>query len=196
LITGILLAAGAGTRFGGGKLMRTLPSGLPISVAALRNLSEALGHVVAVVRPGDDALSLALSAEPAVEVVTCARAAEGMGHSLACAVTASAGSDGWIVALGDMPFVRPLTIVKVADAIREGAPFAAPRYRDRRGHPVGIHGRFEQALLQLTGDQGARSLMQAHESEIVLIDCDDAGVLLDIDTQQDFDAIARGPTAE
>ncbi len=59
-IVGVLLAAGSATRFGGDKLLAPLVDGAPIGVAALRNLGPAVDVVLAVVRPGDNALAAAL----------------------------------------------------------------------------------------------------------------------------------------
>ena len=87
--TGVLLAAGAARRFGGDKLLAPLQDGTSVGAAACRAMHAALGHVVAVVRPGDDALASALAASGAT-IVHCARADEGMGASLACGVTATA----------------------------------------------------------------------------------------------------------
>ena len=66
-IVGVLLAAGSATRFGGDKLLRPLPDGTPIGVAALKNLAAAVDTVVAVVRIGDEALATALAAHGAHE---------------------------------------------------------------------------------------------------------------------------------
>jgi molybdenum cofactor cytidylyltransferase len=105
LITGILLAAGAGKRYGGGKLQQVLPNGLAMCVASARNLAAAVDNVIAVVRPGDDATRALLAGEPNIKIVVCARADEGMGHSLAAAVAASPVDTSWVIALGDMRFV-------------------------------------------------------------------------------------------
>ena len=184
-ICGILLAAGAAQRFGGGKLLHVLPDGTPLGVAAARNLLAAVPDVVAVVRPGDDALAKAL-AEAGCEVSVCAHAVRGMGASLAHAVAARRDAAGWVIALADMPSIRPATIAAIARAIEGGALLAAPRYQGQRGHPVGIAGRFRDDLLKLDGDAGARDIVAAHSDEIVWIDCDDAGVLLDIDRREDL----------
>ena len=61
-IVGILLAAGSATRFGGDKLLAKMPGDTPIGVATLKNLAAAVDAVVAVVRPGDDALATVLAA--------------------------------------------------------------------------------------------------------------------------------------
>ena len=76
-IVGILLAAGAGVRFGGGKLLARLPDGASIGTRAAGNLLAALADVTAVVRPGDDALARELAATGAT-VTVCDDADAGM----------------------------------------------------------------------------------------------------------------------
>jgi molybdenum cofactor cytidylyltransferase len=191
-VVGILLAAGRGSRFGGDKLIAPLrtaalgvPAGTPLGVAAARNLVAALPDSVAVVRPGDDALSRLLAAT-GVRLVECASADDGMGTSLACGVAAAADADAWVVALADMPWIDPATIVKVADALRAGANITAPALRGRRGHPVGFSRHHHAALAALTGDLGARGVVEANTANIVQIDSDDAGILADVDRPQDL----------
>ena len=164
-VVGILLAAGRGSRFGGDKLIAPLrtaalgvPAGTPLGVAAARTLGAALPDSVAGVRPGDDALSRLLAAT-GVRLVECASADDGMGTSLACGVAAAADADAWVVALADMPWIDPATIVKVADALRAGANITAPALRGRRGHPVGFSRLHHAALAALTGDLGARGVV-------------------------------------
>lgn len=188
---GILLAAGASSRFGGDKLHHPLPHGVTIAVQAARHLRAAMPQVLAVVRPGQDALAAALRAE-GCEIVVCDRASEGMGASLACAVQAAGSREGYIIALADMPFIRPSTIAAVRDAIAGGAAIAVPYFHAKRGHPVGLAARFRADLERLGGDEGARSLLAAHASELTKIPVGDPGVLRDIDRPED---LARTPRA-
>lgn len=184
-ICGILLAAGAAKRFGGGKLLHKLADGTPLGAAAARNLCAALSDVLAVVRPGDDELAGILM-DAGCEVTVCADADLGMGHSLAHAIAARRDADGWIIALADMPSIRPATIRAVARALEGGASLAAPAHQGARGHPVGIGARFRDDLLKLMGDAGAREIVSAHARDMVLVDCGDPGVLLDIDRREDL----------
>jgi molybdenum cofactor cytidylyltransferase len=154
-------------------------------VASLRNLKAALPRVVAVVRQGDERLREALEKEGA-QVVQSADAALGMGHSLADAVRASLPAAGWVIALGDMPFISPATIREVALAIERSRGIAQPARNGERGHPVGFAGRFQEELLRLTGDEGARHLLGRHAAEVELLDTADAGVLRDIDSRTDL----------
>jgi molybdenum cofactor cytidylyltransferase len=182
-IVGLLLAAGSATRFGSDKLRHALPHGVPIAVQAARHLRAELERVVVVV---SSTAGVALFDNERCEVVVCENAAEGMGASLACAARAAGKADGYLVALGDMPFVRRASIAAVRDALAAGAPLAAPYFRSRRGHPVAIAGRFHDELLALKGDEGAKKLLAASEQKLVKIPVGDPGVIRDIDRPEDL----------
>jgi molybdenum cofactor cytidylyltransferase len=184
-LAGILLAGGASRRFGADKLLHPLPDGTPIAVASLRNLRAALPRVVAVIRPGADSLAQLLR-EGGAEVTVCDRADDGMGMTLAHAVGAARDASGWVVALADMPFIRPDTIRRIGARLEGGAALVAPRYAGERGHPVGFAGRFGPALVALTGDAGARDLLRAEAGALALLDLDDPGVVRDVDTPADL----------
>ena len=184
-IVGLLLAAGSAKRFGSDKLLHPLQHGVPIAVQAARHLKKEIPHVVAALRPGSDRLAGLLRAE-GCEVAICENADEGMGASLACAVRATGPADGYLVALADMPFVRPSSIAAIRDALAQGAAIAAPYFRTRRGHPVGIAGRFFDQLIESAGDEGARKLLAAHEADLVKVPIGDPGVIRDIDQPGDL----------
>lgn len=194
-IVGILLAAGEGSRFGGGKLLAKLGDGTPVGVRSARHLRAALDAVVAVVKPGDDALADMLRAE-GVRVEVCPDAGLGMGQSLAHAVRASADADGWIVALADMPLIDVATITRIAEAVRAGALIAAPTYRGQRGHPVGFAGSLGSRLASLTGDAGARDIVRQEIARLQSIEVDDPGILADIDTPEQLNSVNAKPLAK
>lgn len=186
-IAGILLAAGAGSRFGGDKLLHRLPDGTPMAVAAANHLRPACEHMVAVLRPDDNELAAMLSAA-GCKILVCGEAQNGMGHSLAAGVRATSDAAAWLVALGDMPFIQSATHQAVAAALRAGASLAASQYQGRRGHPVGFAGKWRDQLLALTGDQGAKSIVEQHREDIMLCPVEDAGVLQDVDRKEDLSA--------
>jgi molybdenum cofactor cytidylyltransferase len=188
-VVAILLAAGSAKRFGSDKLRHALPHDVPIAIQAARNLKAVFGDgVLAVIRPDADELA-GLFGKEHCKVTLCERASEGMGASLACGVRAAnaAGpADGYVVALGDMPFIRASTIAAVRDALAGGAALAAPYFRARRGHPVGISGRFRAELEGLRGDEGAKMLLAAHAGELVKVPVGDPGAIRDIDAPGDL----------
>ena len=184
-VTGILLAAGSGSRFGSNKLLHPLLTNLPIAVTAARNLKAVVPHSIAVVRPGAEELSALLAAE-GLEIVVCANAEEGMGASLACAAAAAEGGGAFMIALADMPFIRSSTLEAVRDSLMAGTQLVAPYFRTRRGHPVGIGERYRGELLGATGDEGARRLLESHAADLVKIPVGDPGVVRDIDKPSDL----------
>jgi len=186
LISGILLAAGAGSRFGGDKLLHPLADGVAIAAHAARNLLAATPDVVAVVRWGDFPLYDMLEQE-GCQVTMFKDAARGMGASLAHGVGQARGADGWVIALADMPRIAPGTIKDVIAALEGGALLAAPAYRGERGHPVGFGVALREELLALDNDQGARAVLERHRGALKLVECDDPGILLDIDRRADLE---------
>ena len=183
----ILLAAGSGSRFDPSgehnKLLQPLADGCGVAVASAASLLAVLPRVLAVVRPDADQLSAELRAI-GCDVTTCAHASEGMGASLAHAVAHTGEAAGWIVALADMPYIKPATIKALLDALRDGADIAAPVFNGQRGNPVAfskVHGAHLKAL---SGDAGARRLL--HDYPVRLVEVDDPGVQLDIDLPEDL----------
>lgn len=184
-IVGVLLAAGAGSRFGGDKLLAPLPDGTSVGVSAARLLRGAVDEAVAVVRPGDKELARLLSAED-LRLLPFPGASEGIGASLAFGVAATPEAEGWVVALADMPFLGPESVAAVATSLRHGAWIAAPSFRGRRGHPVGFARGLFVELTALRGDRGAREILARHPGRIQVIDVDSPGILLDIDVLDDL----------
>ena len=191
-IRGVLLAAGYARRFGSNKLLHPLPpgsenAGVPIALASARHFVEALPESIAVIRPRAQKLGKMLR-DAGCHTVVCKNAAEGMGVSLAEGVRAASDAHGWVVALADMPYLKPDTIRVVARGLSEGAAIAAPTFRGERGHPVGFARRFLDELSALRGDAGARDILKAHPDWITLYEVDDPGVLRDIDELSDLEA--------
>lgn len=182
MIQGILLAAGYGRRFDpsghSSKLLATLPDGRSVAWHAARALCSALPGSIAVIRPGHAVLAEVLR-DAGCRVLESRDAEAGMGSALAHAVRDSAGADGWLVALADMPWLPVDTIRAVAAAIDRPARIAAAAHAGQRGHPVGFGAAHGAALAALRGDSGARELLRTHP--VQLIEAGDDGVLRDVD---------------
>ncbi|MFM0339359.1 nucleotidyltransferase family protein [Paraburkholderia fungorum] len=187
LATGVLLAAGLGSRFDAdglhNKLLARMPDGTPVAHEAAHRLLRVVSRVVAVVRPGSDALARLLN-DVGCEVIFAAGAERGMGASLAAGIEVSEDAEGWIVALADMPRIANSTIEAVARSLDGGASLVAPFYLGQRGHPVGFGIEHRDALMTLDGDTGARALLMSQH--VMRLDVDDAGILRDVDTPEDL----------
>jgi molybdenum cofactor cytidylyltransferase len=87
-----------------------------------------------------------------------------------------------VIALGDMPWIPQTVVQAVVASLVRGADIVAPVHRGQRGHPVGFSARHAHALMGLHADEGARGIIAAHRESLELIEVQDRGILLDIDT--------------
>ncbi|UVK97387.1 NTP transferase domain-containing protein [Pseudomonas sp. B21-048] len=102
----------------------------------------------------------------------------GLGDSIAAGVAACSQLGGWLIVLGDMPFILPPSIEQVVANIAEDA-VSVPVHKGQYGHPVGFGRSFGSGLMALTGDHGARSLFT--QARVVEVAVEDPGVLWDVD---------------
>jgi molybdenum cofactor cytidylyltransferase len=188
-ICALLLAGGAGRRFDPSGRRWKLGEALADGRTVLRASCDAvLGHVdeIAVVYGAHEAEVARALDGLAVRRVPCAQTAAGMGASLKCGVLATTPSTGWLVVLGDMPFIAPSTLSSVCAALRRGARIARPVFAGRPGHPVGFHAMMREGLLSIDDAEGAAGLLQQHRHQVVRLILDDPGCVRDIDTPQDL----------
>jgi CTP:molybdopterin cytidylyltransferase MocA len=180
-IGGLILAAGAGRRFGSAKQLATL-GGRPLLEHALLAMARAATVERAVVVLGADADAVLAGVERhgAVPVI-CAAWREGQAASLRDGVAALAGSvEAIVVVLGDQPAIDPRAIDRVT-AARDGVSVAVrASYGGRPGHPVLLERSLFEQVGALRGDQGARSLLAGAAVRIVA--CDGLGSDRDVDT--------------
>ena len=191
-MVGILLAAGFSRRFGStNKLLQPLPDGRPLALASAENLIKCIPVSIAVLRPENKALA-ELMLNAGLRVVFCSENDEEMADSLATGIRFSASfevtSNGFVVALADMPYIQSDTIVAVANQVADGASIVISTYQNQRGHPVGFSAKFRSELENIHGDEGARSIIKRYADELELLPTRDAGILVDIDTPDDLSA--------
>lgn len=182
MTAGLVLAAGAGTRFGPeGKLLSKL-DGRPVlewSVAALCGVAELTRVVVVLGFRAEDILArVALGrAEP----VRCEDWADGQSASLRCGLVALDGAERVIVTLGDQPRLTPRVISLFLD---EAAGTRAV-YAGRPGHPVLLGPEQVAAAMSVDGDVGARDLLRGGPVIEVGHICSGR----DVDTLEDLEAL-------
>ncbi|MBN1859634.1 nucleotidyltransferase family protein [Candidatus Bipolaricaulota bacterium] len=192
----IVLAAGLGRRFG-----TTVPKplasmhGRPMVVETVDRLRRGgAARIIVVVGHGADAVRQAVEdafpfASTELAFVENSAYASGLASSFRAGIDAAdAGAMGCLIHHADRPFVRPQTVARVLGVATGGAQAVVPRFRQQPGFPVYISTNLlADVRPTLTGDQGARLFLRAHEDIVTYLDVEDCGVVKDADTHADLE---------
>jgi molybdenum cofactor cytidylyltransferase len=192
----LVLAAGAGRRFGGGKLLAPYGEGRLLDRALASAFASPAEAVILVTGADARAVSAAArrfqadarcGAPKALRLVHAADHEEGMAASLRAGIRAvPEAAAAAFVFLGDMPRVPQGMAAALVEAL-DGALAAAPVHQGRRGHPVLFGRPIFPDLLALTGDKGAKALLDRLGPRLALVETDDPGVLFDVDVRGDLE---------
>ena len=170
-----------------------------MALTAARNLRAAVDDLLVGVQADASTLIRLLEGD-GFRVQACPQAALGMGYTLATLAQAvPAVFPHWpdaalMVARADLPALQPDTLRAVRTPLGAGAALVRPRYQGRAGHPVGFAARYRAERACLQGDTGARDLLAQADDACHWIACNDPGVLLDIDTEEQLARHIRPPT--
>jgi molybdenum cofactor cytidylyltransferase len=182
----VILAAGAGRRFGGDKMLADI-DGQPMLRQVASAYVELCGQATVVIA-GDERLRAALAGLP-VDIVVNADATEGIASSIRAAVRHSRNHPALMIALGDEPRVDRALVVAVMQRWHETRPpIVVPKYSGGPGHPVLFDEATYEELLTLTGDRGAKGLIERYGTSVLSVEVDGPRPL-DIDTTTDLEKL-------
>jgi molybdenum cofactor cytidylyltransferase len=191
-IGAVVLAAGMSSRMGQPKQVLRLGERTVLG-QTLENIRGArVVEIVLVLGFAAEAIVRQIALE-GVKVVINQQYREGMGSSLRSGLAALAPDiNAALIVLADQPFVRPPTLDRIIDRyIESGVQIVIPTYRGFRGNPVLLDRSVFAEVMSLTGDVGCRAIFGSHTEGIVKVPVDDIGILLDIDSKDDFDRLQR-----
>ncbi|MFN3767389.1 MAG: NTP transferase domain-containing protein [Ectopseudomonas guguanensis] len=185
-VAALMLAAGYSRRFGGDKRRATLADGRSLLAASLALPSSMLEEVWLVLRPDESIRELGLPAS--IKLIQHPLTAQGMGHSLAAGaerLLAESHAEAVAIFLADMPLIRRDSLETLL-AHASANTIVLPSHQGKRGHPVVFGRDFWPQLAALGGDAGAKVVLQHNAEALHIVELDDLGVLLDIDTPADL----------
>jgi molybdenum cofactor cytidylyltransferase len=186
VIGGLVLAAGAGARFGGAKQLAEL-DGRPLLEHSIRAVTAApVGRVVVVLGCGAEDVLAGVDTHGA-DAVVCERWEDGQSASLACGLAELSGCEAIVVALGDQPRLSADAVRRVIAARAPGCDAVRATYGGEPGHPVLIESPLFGRLRDVTGDHGARNVLRSVAT--CEVPCDDLGGGEDVDTRAQLDAM-------
>lgn len=186
MIAGLVLAAGGGRRFGGGKLLAEL-GGRPLVEHVLAALAASpLDRTVLVLGADAECIGRRVDAAGA-EIVVCESWEEGQAASLRTGIEALADAEAIVVVLGDQPLISPRAVERVIAARDPEALAVRASYGGVPSHPTLLERPLFPRVAELRGDAGARELLA--EVAVRGVPCDGLGSPRDVDTPAELEAL-------
>jgi molybdenum cofactor cytidylyltransferase len=189
MIAAIVLASGLSRRMGQAKLLMPVGGRAIIRYVVESVLAGGVDSVWVVTGPDVEPIEAALAGFE-VQIVVNPAPEEGQAGSVRTGIAALPPSvEAVLIALGDQPALAP-SIIPALLAARRASPklIVAPRYRDGQGNPVLFKREIFPELLRLTGDQGARPIIQKEPARVEWVDLD-LPMPPDVDTPDDYERI-------
>ena len=204
----IILAAGSSSRMGGGRHKLLLPlDDRPVLAHVIdatlasqaRPIIVVLGHQSDQVRSQIKHFTI----QHDITLVENTHYLQGMSTSLRIGIqtiltngyrkgTLSYRVDSALIMLGDQPLITPRVIDTLITAYRTaGTPIVAPLYNGKRGSPVLFNKNLFAELLEVTGDEGGRTVLERHRQEVELIEVGDALANYDVDTWEAYEQVVK-----
>jgi molybdenum cofactor cytidylyltransferase len=197
----VILAAGASTRMGEAKQLLRLGESNVLE-QTVKNIREAgVDEIVLVLGASEETIrqQLPASAVENLKIVVNQDYGQGMASSLRAGLSAvGARLNAALIVLADQPFIRSETIDRIVDQYRRSeAQIVIPTYKGFRGNPVLLDRSVFQEVMALDGDIGCRAIFGNHLEGIVKLEVEDVGILLDIDTKDDYERLRSfGPSEQ
>ena len=180
----MLMASGAGRRFGANKLLSGV-EGIPLIRRAMAAVPAALFERAAVCSPYPEILSLAEEAGYLPLFNPAAR--EGVSASIRLGLSAMEGMDGVLFSVCDQPFLTTESIKQLIVAFEESPEaICALAWKGARGNPVLFPSDLFPALSALTGDTGGGAVIRANPQRLRLVEAASSGELMDVDRPEDL----------
>ena len=186
-IAGLILAAGESSRMGQENklMMRFLGKPMLIHVVDAAQSSN-LSHVGVVVGQQSENIKKLISNQD-VQYIENEQWKTGIASSIVAGTRQMHQVDGYLILLGDMPFISSELINLIIDH-GSSENIVIPKKKGRQGNPVFFGSKFRDELMVLSGDFGAKKVIHENRSSVVKIEIESDAIFQDYDTQDSLKA--------
>jgi len=183
----IILAAGSSRRMGTQKMLLPFNKSTIIETVINNVLNSMIDNVMVVLGADHDKISNTINRLP-VQFCHNEQHEMGMLSSVICGFRSlPEDANAALIYLGDQPGIPPIVTDTILEAYNEDLlGIVIPVYNHRRGHPLLVDLKYRSEIQKLDLDQGLRSLMHLFPEDVLEVEVDEPGILIDIDTKEDY----------
>lgn len=192
MVSGILLAAGESRRMGQPKLLLPWGKTTVLERVVDNYLKSKISELIVVVGANQESLKEILISKPII-IVENLYYQEGMSTSISKGVEAASDqAEGYLIGLGDQPFITPDIIDSLITVFSDEYPgIAICSHKRKKGHPVIFARKFRQVLCALKGDVGGQMIVRQHFAEVKYVEVGSESIFMDIDTPEDYQKLNK-----
>lgn len=183
----IILAAGSSRRMGSQKLLLPFGENTIIETVIDKVLNSSIDHVMVVLGPKQESILKVIGKRP-VQFCHNKEHEKGMLSSIICGIRAlPADAVSALIFLGDQPGIPPTVTNSVIEAYNEELfGIVIPVHDHRRGHPLLVDMKYRKEVEKLDLEEGLRALRHHFPQDVLEVEVDEPGILMDIDTSEDY----------
>ncbi len=193
----VILAAGSSRRMGSQKLLLPFGKSTIIETVIDNVLSSSIDHVMVVLGANQEKIQDTIRNLP-VQFCHNKEHDSGMLSSVICGIRSlPADAVSALIYLGDQPDIPPAVTNSVIDAYKEElVGIVIPVHANRRGHPLLVDMKYRKEIESLNLEEGLRSLRHHFPDDVMEVEVDEPGILVDIDTREDYKKATKAAPPE
>ena len=192
MISSILLAAGQSKRMSGeNKLIKSV-KGIPLIKCALNNILKShVNEIIIVVGYQNETIEKLIDKTSRIKFVFNSNFESGMASSIIKGIKKlSKKTDSFFISLGDMPSINYDTYNQLIKC-NKNKKAIVPMFKGQQGNPVLFPKSFEEKLLSIQGDSGAKKILEINKKEVLYLEINDPGIIRDLDVPNDFNNLSK-----
>lgn len=178
----LILAGGEGKRAGGNKLSKTIKE-KPMLEWVIENTKKTKFTNIILISGKEVEFCNLMAKKYNIIHVYNEEWHLGMGYTLKKGIESlPKNADGFAIVLGDMPFIKPETMNLLIEEFFNYKDIVVPVFNGRKGHPPIFPVKYAEEMKKVCKDIGAREIIKKYQNRVRLVETNDVGILLDIDT--------------
>jgi len=192
MISSILLAAGQSKRMSGeNKLIKSV-KGIPLIKCALNNILKShVNEIIIVLGYQNETIEKLINKTSRIKFVFNSNFESGMASSIKKGIKKlSKKTDSFFISLGDMPSINYDTYNQLIKC-NKNKKAIVPMFKGQQGNPVLFPKSFEEKLLSIQGDSGAKKILEINKKEVLYLEINDPGIIRDLDVPNDFNNLSK-----
>ena len=190
MISAILLAAGQSKRMNGeNKLIKEI-QGIPLIKLSVKNiLASSIDELIVVLGYQKEIIEKLIEKNEKIKFVFNKNFESGMASSIKVGLKyLSKKTEAFFICLGDMPMVNS-DIYNQLIKSKNQKNIIVPTYNDQQGNPVLFDKSMKEKVMDITGDVGAKKILELNKDKILNLEIDDQGLVKGFDAQIDFNSL-------